>query len=123
MAFIDELERLAALRDKGAITDAEYERAKARVLDPQAAGEPALPARTRSPLLRRSLTDRWLGGVCGGIARITRSETWIWRLLFTAGLVFGGVTALIYVLLWVFVPLEDSAPLPTPCDRTDRGHR
>jgi phage shock protein PspC (stress-responsive transcriptional regulator) len=117
MAFIDQLERLAALRDKGAITDAEYERAKARVLDPQAAPvppEPGLPVRSRSPLLRRSLTDRWLGGVCGGIGRITQSETWIWRLLFTAGLVFGGITAVIYVLLWIFVPADDTAPMDIP---------
>lgn len=114
MAFIDELERLAALRDKGAITDAEYERAKARVLDAPTAVERAVPMRSRSPLLRRSLTDRWLGGVCGGIGRITHSETWIWRLLFTAGLVFGGITAVIYVLLWIFVPAEDTISMTTP---------
>ena len=117
MAFIDELERLAALRDKGAITDAEYERAKARVIDPPTAVEPAdpvAPLRSRSPLLRRSLTDRWLGGVCGGIGRITHSETWIWRLLFTAGLVFGGITAVIYALLWIFVPAEDTMSMPVP---------
>lgn len=114
MAFIDELERLSVLRDKGAISDAEYEQAKARVLDPQRPAEPGRQLRQRGPLLRRSITDRWLGGVCGGIARITDSETWIWRLLFTAGLVFGGVTALLYVLLWIFVPVEESASFPAP---------
>ena len=114
MAFIDELERLSALRDKGAITDTEYEQAKARVLDPHAPSEPSRPLRHRTPLLRRSVTDRWLGGICGGIARLTDSETWIWRLLFTAGLVFGGVTAFIYVLLWIFVPAEESASFPAP---------
>jgi phage shock protein PspC (stress-responsive transcriptional regulator) len=107
LALVDELERLAALRDKGAITDAEYEQAKRRLLDPPLTPEPARAVHTRSALLRRSATDRWLGGVCGGIARITDSETWIWRLLFTAGLVFGGITALVYVLLWIFVPPEN----------------
>jgi phage shock protein PspC (stress-responsive transcriptional regulator) len=48
-----------------------------------------------------------MGGVCGGIARLTHSETWIWRLLFTGGLVFGGITAVVYVLLWIFVPAEE----------------
>lgn len=114
MAIIDELERLAALHEKGAISEAEYEQAKARVLAPEPLFEPlsdsARAVRSRSRLLRRSVTDRWIGGVCGGLARITGSETWMWRLLFTAGLVFGGVTAVVYVLLWVFVPSEE---LPT----------
>ena len=114
MAFIDDLERLSALRDKGAITDAEYEQAKARVMDPQAPLEAVRVPRPRSQLLRRSLTDRWLGGVCGGIARLTGSETWIWRLLFTGGLVFGGITALVYVLLWVFVPSDESESAGLP---------
>ena len=114
MAFIDDLERLSALRDKGAITDAEYDQAKARVLDPQAPLEPVRMLGPRSHLMRRSLTDRWLGGICGGIARLTNSETWIWRLLFTAGLVFGGVTALVYVLLWIFVPAEESGSAGLP---------
>ena len=108
MAMIDDLERLSALRDKGAITEAEYDAAKARVLDPQALADPARVPRNGSPLLRRSLADRWIGGVCGGLARLTRSEAWIWRLLFTGGLVFGGITAFVYVLLWIFVPADDT---------------
>ena len=110
MPMIDELERLAALRDKGAVTEAEYEQAKVRVLAPEPFSEPMRAVRSRSRLVRRSVTDRWIGGVCGGLARLTESEAWIWRLLFTAGLVFGGVTAFLYVLLWVFVPSEE---LPT----------
>jgi phage shock protein C len=110
MTMVDELERLSALRDKGAITDAEYEQAKARLLNPAAAPQPPVRVRRSGgglPALRRSATDRWLGGVCGGIAQITDTETWIWRLIFTAGLVFGGVSALIYILLWIFVPPEE----------------
>ena len=110
MTMIDDLERLSALRDKGAITDGEYEQAKAKILDRGASTEPVRPPYFRPSQMRRSSTDRWLGGVCGGIARITGSETWIWRLLFTGGLVFGGVTALIYALLWIFVPPEEGTP-------------
>lgn len=110
MAMIDDLERLSALRDKGAISDVEYERAKERILDRGLSEDVVRVAPTRGPLIRRSTRDRWLGGVCGGTARLTDSETWIWRLAFTAGLVFGGVTALIYILLWIFVPPEDSLP-------------
>jgi phage shock protein C len=108
MAMVDELERLSALRDKGAITDAEYEQAKARILSASvSAHAPVRATRGGFPTLRRSSGDRWLGGVCGGIAKVTDTETWIWRLVFTAGLVFGGVTALVYLLLWVFVPPEE----------------
>lgn len=105
--MIDDLERLSALHDKGAISGAEYEQAKARILR----GEPGTELRARrvrGPTLRRSATDRWLGGVCGGIAQATDTETWIWRLLFTAGLMLGGVTGVLYVLLWIFVPPDDA---------------
>jgi phage shock protein C len=107
MAMIDDLERLAALHERGRITDAEYEQAKARMLHAGQALEPARPRRARASPLRRSTTDRWLGGVCGGIADLTETESWIWRLLFTAGLVLGGATGFLYVLMWIFVPLEE----------------
>ncbi|HVL55086.1 MAG TPA: PspC domain-containing protein [Burkholderiaceae bacterium] len=114
MPMIDDLERLAALHERGRITDAEYEQAKARLLAAGAAGpEPLRPRRAGGAVLRRSASDRWLGGVCGGIGAATETESWIWRLLFTAGLLLGGVTALLYVLMWIFVPLEDT-PVPGP---------
>jgi phage shock protein PspC (stress-responsive transcriptional regulator) len=107
MAMIDELERLSALRDKGALTETEYDKAKALMLDPLVPTGSVRSVRSGSPVMRRALTDRWMGGVCGGIARLTQSETWIWRLLFTGGLAFGGITAVLYVLLWIFVPSEE----------------
>jgi phage shock protein PspC (stress-responsive transcriptional regulator) len=56
--------------------------------------------------LRRSTGDSWIGGVCGGIARVTGVESWIWRLIFVALMLFGGTGVLLYVLLWIFVPSE-----------------
>jgi phage shock protein C len=56
--------------------------------------------------LRRSKTDSWIGGVCGGIARVTGVESWIWRLIFVALMLFGGTGLLLYILLWIFVPSE-----------------
>ncbi|UCE32876.1 MAG: PspC domain-containing protein [Burkholderiales bacterium] len=105
MGWVDQLERLSELHSRGAITDAEYERAKARVLnEEQGAQRVPREPRTSLGMLRRAQYDRWIGGVCGGIAAATGTESWVWRLLFTAGLVFGGATAVIYVLLWIFVP-------------------
>jgi len=107
MAIVEELERLSALRDKGSITEAEFEQAKARILNPPDPGRVVRTYRRGFPSMRRSATDRWFGGVCGGIAKVTDTETWIWRLIFTAGLVFGGITALLYLLFWIFVPPEE----------------
>jgi len=101
MGLADEITRLQALRDSGVLSDEEFQRAKARVLDGGAA--PAVGDINR---LRRSRSDRWIGGVCGGIAVLTGVESWIWRLLLAVLALFGGTGVLIYILLWIFVPNE-----------------
>jgi phage shock protein PspC (stress-responsive transcriptional regulator) len=101
MPLADEINRLHELLARGAITQAEYERAKDRLL-----AEPASREGLAINRLRLSSTDRWLGGVCGGLGRLTGVESWIWRIVFVLGLVFGGFTLLAYLLLWIFVPKE-----------------
>ena len=108
MAITDDLERLAALHRRGALSDAEFASAKARALGstPGARGEGVahwLHA------LRRSRIDAWLGGVCGGLGQATGVPTWLWRLIFVALVVCGGTGILLYVLLWLLVPKEDGA--------------
>ena len=102
MSLADEIARLHDLLTRGAITPGEYERAKARLLD-DAPGPGAGLAINR---LRRSQSERWIAGVCGGIGRLTGVESWIWRMLFVLGLVFGGFTLFAYVVLWIFIPRE-----------------
>ena len=102
MSLADEIARLHDLLTRGAITAGEYERAKARLLD-DAPGPGAGLAINR---LRRSQGDRWIAGVCGGIGRLTGVESWVWRMLFVLGLVFGGFTLFAYVVLWIFIPRE-----------------
>ena len=54
--------------------------------------------------LRRSRSDRMIGGVCGGLARALRIDSSLVRLFFVL-LAFGdGVGVLLYLLLWVLVP-------------------
>jgi phage shock protein C len=107
MALSDELSKLQELHQRGALTDDEFTRAKARLLDASApAGGADAPALAAINALRRSRGDRWLSGVCGGIARATGVEAWIWRLVFTVLALFGGVGVLFYLLLWIFVPAE-----------------
>ena len=121
MGLADDLEKLKTLHDQGALTEEEYILAKRRVID----GEPAparapfepppVPPMPPSALrsFRRSLRDKWLGGVCGGLDDITSIPAWSWRILFLLLALLHGVGIVIYVLLWIFVPLEKLA-LPAP---------
>ena len=65
------------------------------------------PAPTR-PELRRSGTDRMLGGVCGGLAEYSGIDAVLWRVGAVGLTVAGGAGVVVYLLLWVLLP---SAPL------------
>jgi phage shock protein C len=103
MSLADDLARLDELRAKGVLTDEEFLRAKQRMLGSNGTAGPSSNAVSR---FRRSDADKWIGGVCGGLGRSTGIESWAWRLLFTVLLLFGGAGALVYALLWIFVPSE-----------------
>ena len=105
MTLSDELSKLEALRQRGVLTDEEFARAKTRLLDtpPGLAGAPLVAALNA---FRRSRSDRWIAGVCGGIARSTGVDSWAWRLLFAVLFFCGGAGLLLYGLLWIFVPTE-----------------
>jgi len=111
MSMADEIRKLAELRAAGEISEAEYQQAKARLLDAdgRAGGAPASGPLAGNPVsrLRRSSRDRWLGGVCGGIAELTDTDSWIWRLLFAVSTLFAGFGPLLYLLLWIFVPSDE----------------
>ncbi|MDQ6810422.1 MAG: PspC domain-containing protein [Actinomycetota bacterium] len=109
MGITDDLERLAELHRSGALSDAEFTSAKARALGcaPQVGGDGVVRWLDG---LRRSRTDRWLGGVCGGLAPATGRPSWLWRLIFLALVVCGGTGLMLYVLLWLVVP-KDGADL------------
>src|ERR671933_35459 len=53
--------------------------------------------------LRRSTTNKVLGGVCGGLAEYTGVEALLWRIGFVA-LAFFGAGILVYPLLWILLP-------------------
>lgn len=56
--------------------------------------------------LYRSIEDRYIGGVCGGLAKYFNMDVVIIRLLFFLALVLGGGGFLAYVVLWIVVPEE-----------------
>jgi phage shock protein PspC (stress-responsive transcriptional regulator) len=107
MSMSEELERLRALHERGALSEDEYARAKARVLEGATAPRPVDPAMRSINGLRRSRGDRMIGGVCGGIAQATGIASWIVRLIFALMVLFAGTGALLYILMWILVP-EDT---------------
>jgi phage shock protein C len=106
----DDLSRLGELHQRGLLSDDEFARAKRRLLDGQAPAPSVTTATING--LQRTRHDRWLGGVCGGIARSTGLAAWVWRLMLVALVLFGGTGLFLYLLLWVLVPLEAPAAAP-----------
>ena len=104
MNVAEEIKRLHELHQAGALSDEEFAKAKARLLSSE--GQPGEVGSDFSRL-RRSRSDRWLGGVCGGLGQLTGVESWIWRLLFVLFVCTFGFGLAIYILLWIFVPDED----------------
>jgi phage shock protein C len=126
MSVSEELGKLGDLHQRGVLSDDEFARAKARVLNgangSAACADAGVPRGPQSAInaLRRSITDRWIGGVCGGVAKVTGIASWVWRLLFIFGVVFAGSGALLYILMWILVPQEPYY-LPGPGDQMPAG--
>jgi phage shock protein PspC (stress-responsive transcriptional regulator) len=114
MTLSDELSKLAELRASGTLTEEEFARAKARLLNEQGGqgAQAGQAAQSNEPVVaainafRRSRSDRVIGGVCGGMARATGLAAWVWRLLFVILFIFAGAGLLVYLLLWIFVPSD-----------------
>ncbi|MCC7696211.1 MULTISPECIES: PspC domain-containing protein [Janthinobacterium] len=121
MNVSEEIKRLHELHLAGALSDAEFAQAKAKLLSninldkpdstsgagADAAAGPANDLVQEFNRLRRSRNDRWLGGVCGGLGRASGMEAWIWRLVFVLFTLTFGFGVVIYLLLWIFVPDEE----------------
>jgi phage shock protein C len=59
--------------------------------------------------LKRSRTERILGGVCGGLARWLGIDPIFVRLLFVVLAAASGSGVGIYILLWIIIPEEGMA--------------
>lgn len=109
MSIADDLTKLEQMNARGTLSDAEFNAAKQRLISgvPRS-GEPITQAMNG---FRRSSTDRWIGGVCGGLAISTGIESWLWRVGLITLAFFGGIGFVAYAILWVFAPLDSQAPL------------
>lgn len=79
--------------------------------------------------LVRSNSDRVISGVCGGLANYLNIDSTIIRLIFVLAVLIGGVSPIIYIILWIVMPDEAKyaqsqtnyqapAALPKPQDPT-----
>lgn len=60
--------------------------------------------------LYRLRKDKMIGGVCAGLADYFRIDTTWMRLLFVLFLLVGGSAILVYIIMWIVVPLKPEAP-------------
>ena len=118
MDLAAQLQKLQTLREQGVLTEDEFVLAKKRVLestatqtsDEHARSSASPPASSMLNQFRLSMTDKWIGGVCGGLASLTNVPSWSWRILFLLTVLLHGIGVLVYILLWIFVPVQPVAP-------------
>lgn len=75
---------------------------------PPTPSAPTPPSPVQVPKrLVRSRDDRWLGGVCGGVAAYFGIDANLVRLLVVLGTVLGfGTLVIAYVAAWILMPEE-----------------
>lgn len=56
--------------------------------------------------LRRSRSNRVIGGVCGGLAAYFGIDVVVVRLLMFLLIFFGGISLWVYIILWIVIPSE-----------------
>ncbi len=61
--------------------------------------------------LRRSRTDRYVGGVCGGVADYLNMDPTLVRILTVLITLFTGVPVVLYLIALFLMPEEDVAPV------------
>ena len=55
--------------------------------------------------IKRSRTDKILGGICGGLSKHTELPTWLYRVILSICFLYG-YGLILYIILWLFIPLE-----------------
>ena len=70
--------------------------------------------------LRRSRTDRYVGGVCGGVAAYLNMDATLVRILTVVVTLFTGVPVVLYLVALFLMPEESlAAPVAPPVTGSD----
>ncbi len=59
----------------------------------------------------RSSRDKKLGGVCAGLAEYFDLDPTIVRIVWLLAIFLGGTGLLLYLILWIALPLAPSTPV------------
>jgi phage shock protein C len=110
MSIADDLSRLEQMHARGSLSDSEFHAAKQRLLTGPSSGQGASIVNSFNGF-RRSSRDRWIGGVCGGLAVSTGIDAWLWRVGLLGLTMLGGVGLVAYAIVWVFAPVDQQTPL------------
>jgi len=73
------------------------------------AGQAASAAAAPPKRLMRSSTDKKIGGVCAGLADYFDLDPTLVRIVWLLAVLFAGTGGLVYIILWIALPL---APAP-----------
>ena len=85
---------------------------------PGGAPTPAAPVQNRKRLMRSSM-DKKLGGVCAGLADYLDLDVTLVRVLWVLAVFCGGTGLLLYVVLWIVLPVEPLyVPVPAQTQNT-----
>jgi phage shock protein PspC (stress-responsive transcriptional regulator) len=57
--------------------------------------------------LKKSAADKKIAGVCGGLGEHTPMPSWLWRALFLSLIFLWGAGLVVYVALWICMPVAD----------------
>src|SRR5579863_7180455 len=68
--------------------------------------------------LMRSSTDKKLGGVCAGLADYFDMDPTLVRVLWLLVVLCGGTGLLVYVILWIVLPLAPGGVVPSSTTTT-----
>ena len=79
-----------------------------------------MAATSSRPRLRRSRSNRLVGGVAGGIGEHLGISAWSVRLAFIALAFAAGFGIIVYVLVWILAPLEEKTEPTQPARRLRR---
>jgi phage shock protein C len=78
-----------------------------------AASAPAAPPPVKR--LMRSSQDKKIGGVCAGLADYFDLDPTVVRVVWLLAILFGGTGLLVYLILWIVLPLAPAAvPVGAP---------